>query len=141
MARAFVAMVPPRDVLDAVGKLSWRAAHRPAKLALPRVIAPRWTTRAQWHLTVQFLGQGVDLDAAAAAMATVGAEAAPVRLGRVGGFPSERRANVLWVGVIEGARELTAIAAAVNEAMTPVVGAPDARHQHILQCLDRCRAG
>jgi 2'-5' RNA ligase len=129
-ARAFVAIVPSRAALDAVGKVSWRAAHRPAEAALPRLIGPRWTTREKWHLTLQFLGTRVDLDAAAAALATVRAAPARVRLGGIGGFPSERRANVVWVGVIEGAAEVTALAAAVNAALSPVVGATDEREYH-----------
>jgi len=123
MARAFVAIVPSRAALDAVGKVSWRAAHRPAEVALPRLLGRRWTTRDKWHLTLQFLGTRVDLDAAAAALATVRGAPARVRLGGLGGFPSARRANVLWIGVIDGAGAVTALAATVNAAMAPVVGA------------------
>jgi 2'-5' RNA ligase len=129
-ARAFVAIVPSKAALDAVGKVSWRATHRPAEAGLPRLIGPRWTTREKWHLTLQFLGTRVDLDAAAAALATVRGAPARVRLGGIGGFPSERRANVLWVGVIEGAAGVTALAAAVNLAMAPAVGAADERDYH-----------
>ena len=93
MARAFVAVVPPRGVLDAVRKVSWRAVHRPAEMALPRLLSPRWTTREQWHLTLQFLGNRVDLDEVATALATVRAAPVRVRLGGIGGFPSERRAE------------------------------------------------
>jgi 2'-5' RNA ligase len=130
MARAFVAIVPPRDALDAVGKVSWRCAHRPAELGLPRLLGPRWTTREQWHLTLKFLGNGVDLDAAATALASVRDAPVRVRLGGIGGFPSARRANVLWVGVIEGASAVTSLAAAVNEAMDPVVGPAETREYH-----------
>jgi len=135
MARAFVAIVPPHDVLDAVSKCSWRAMHRPTELALPRLLGPRWTTREHWHLTLQFLGNGVDLDAAAAALAAVRGDSAHVRLGGLGGFPSERRATVVWLGVVEGARELSALAAIVKEATAPVVGVKDAAgreyHPHL----------
>ena len=43
--RLFVAVWPPREVLDVVG-------------ALPRARQPgvRWTTRDQWHITLRFLG-------------------------------------------------------------------------------------
>ena len=129
MARAFVAIVPPRDVLDAVGKISWRASHRPAELALPRLLGPRWTTRAQWHLTLQFLGTRVDLDAAASALAAVRESSVRVRLGGIGAFPTARRANVLWLGVIEGASQLKALAGAVNEAMVEVAPA-ETREYH-----------
>jgi 2'-5' RNA ligase len=133
VARAFVAVVPPRDVLDAVGKVSWCAVHRPRELALPRLMSPRWTTRDQWHLTLQFLGTRVDLDAAAASLQDVRADALTARLGGIGGFPSAKRANVLWIGAIEGARALGALAASVTEAMAPIAGAPDALpfHPHL----------
>lgn len=133
MSRAFVAIVPPRDVLDAVGRVSWNARHRPKELALPRLLGPRWITRDKWHLTLQFLGTHVDLDGAAAALATVHAAPARVRLGGVGGFPSERRANVVWVGVIEGAAALGPIATAVREALAPVVSQSDEHgfHPHL----------
>jgi RNA 2',3'-cyclic 3'-phosphodiesterase len=141
VARAFVAVVPPRDVLDAVGQVSWRAAHRPSELSLPRLLGPRWTKPEQWHLTLQFLGNGVDLDAAAAALATVRVAAAAVRLGGVGGFPTEKRATVVWVGVREGARELSTLAAAVKAAMLPVVPEPDAREYHPHLTLARLARG
>jgi 2'-5' RNA ligase len=141
VARAFVAVVPPRDVLDAVGKVSWRAAHRPSELELPRLLGPRWTTRDQWHLTLQFLGNGVDLDAAATALANVRGAAAAVRLGGIGGFPAEKRATVVWVGAREGARGLSALAAAVKEAMLPVVSEPEAREYHPHLTLARLARG
>ncbi|HEX4493702.1 MAG TPA: RNA 2',3'-cyclic phosphodiesterase [Acidimicrobiia bacterium] len=133
MARAFVAVVPPREVLDAVGKVSWRAMHRPRELALPRLMSPRWTTRDQWHLTLQFLGTRVDLDEAAALLRGVRAEPPTMRLGGLGGFPSAKRANVLWVGAVEGARELRVLAASVADVMTPLAGDPDALpfHPHL----------
>jgi 2'-5' RNA ligase len=130
MARAFVAIVPSRAALDAVGKVSWLAAHRPDEAALPRLLGPRWTTREKWHITLQFLGTHVDLDAAAAALATVRGVPARVRLGGLGGFPSARRANVLWIGVIDGAGEVTALAATVKAAMVRVVGADEEREHH-----------
>ena len=47
--RLFVAVVPPDDVLDALAML-----RRPP---LPGI---RWTTRAQWHITLRFLGEVPD---------------------------------------------------------------------------------
>jgi 2'-5' RNA ligase len=133
LARAFVAIVPPHDVLDAVGKLSWRVVHQPRELALPRLFAPRYTLREQWHLTVQFLGTRVDLDAAAALLTTVRADTVRVRLGGLGGFPSEKRANVLWLGVVDGRRELARVAAVVAATMAPLVGETEALpfHPHL----------
>lgn len=129
MARGFVAIVPSRPALDAVGKLSRLAAHRPKEIALPRLIGARSTTRAQWHLTLQFLGTRVDLDAAAAALTTVRGAAARVRLGGIGGFPSDRHANVVWLGVIEGADALSALASGVSDAMAPLLDVREADDQ------------
>ena len=44
--RLFVAVTPPEDVLTLVGALS-----------RPGVVGMRWTTRAQWHVTLRFLGR------------------------------------------------------------------------------------
>ncbi len=60
MARLFVAVWPPADVLDAV-----------AALARPPVDGLRWTGRAQWHVTLRFLGT-VDDEGAAAVVAALG---------------------------------------------------------------------
>ena len=57
MTRAFVAVRLPDAVLDAV-------AHRLAELSVPG----RRTTRDQWHLTLQFLGDDADVDAVVAAL-------------------------------------------------------------------------
>src|SRR3954454_22716335 len=102
MARAFVAARLPGAVLDAV-------AERLSRLSVPG----RMTTRDQWHLTLQFLGNDVDLDAVASALAGLHAPRGRVRLGGAGAFPDGRRARVLWLGLSEGADLLARIADAV----------------------------
>jgi len=57
--RLFVAVWPPADVVDLL-----------AAMARPQVDGVRWTTRAQWHVTLRFLGQ-VALDEATAAFARI----------------------------------------------------------------------
>jgi RNA 2',3'-cyclic 3'-phosphodiesterase len=59
VARLFVAVWPPAEVLDRLE-------------ALPRVelAGCRWTIRAQWHVTLRFLGEA-DPDVAAEALATL----------------------------------------------------------------------
>jgi 2'-5' RNA ligase len=44
--RLFVAATPPKDVLSLV-----------EALPRPGVVGVRWTTRAQWHVTLRFLGR------------------------------------------------------------------------------------
>jgi len=102
LTRAFVAVQLPAAVLDAVGE-------RTAGVAVPG----RRTTRDQWHLTLQFLGNRADVDAVADAL--VGIDPAPgeVRMGGTGAFPRDSRGTVLWLGVSDGAEWLAQVADAV----------------------------
>ena len=95
LRRGFLAVVPPPEVLDAVER-------RAAPVRNMRV-GPRWTTRDQWHLTVQFLGAVPDVDLLGKAVADAVRELEPfaVQVGGGGGFPSERRCRVLWLGIRE----------------------------------------
>ncbi|MEO6468870.1 MAG: RNA 2',3'-cyclic phosphodiesterase, partial [Acidimicrobiia bacterium] len=61
----------------------------------------RWTRRDQWHVTVQYFGKVESandlIGALAGPLANV---AAPVvQISGAGGFPSPRRAAVVWLGV------------------------------------------
>jgi 2'-5' RNA ligase len=73
VTRAFVAIKPPEPVLDVVeefvGSLDLRDTKR--------------TTRAQWHITVQFLGNHADVDAVVAALDELETQSASIQL--VGG--------------------------------------------------------
>jgi len=132
MARAFVAVVPPGEVLDAVEAVVARArAHVPGA---------RWTTRDKWHLTLQFLGEGVDLDAAAEAMDEPAVERESVRLGGGGAFPGVRRGTVLWIGVACGGGMLAKLAESVGGAMSPIGFEPDGRPFRPHVTLARLRA-
>ena len=93
LGRGFVAVVPPDDVLDAVDA---------AATAIEVPSTARRTTRSQWHLTLQFLGNRVDFAAVAAALEPLAVRGSVVQLGAAGAFPSERRGRVLWLGVSEG---------------------------------------
>ncbi len=109
LARAFVAIVPPARVLDAM-----EAALAPLR-AMPGV---RWTSRAHWHLTLRFLGPVPDVEAlsAAATVAFAGASPPTVALGGLGAFPFARRATVVWVGVTSGEDGLADLAARADQA-------------------------
>jgi RNA 2',3'-cyclic 3'-phosphodiesterase len=125
MARAFVAVRPPDPVLADVGATVERVRDR--------LTGARWTTPDQWHLTVQFLGNRVDLDAVAGALSALRVPDGDVRLGGGGAFPSERRAKVLWLGVVEGAALLTGLAGAVGALLAPLGHEPEDRpfHAHL----------
>ena len=103
-ARLFVTAWPPDDVRDALGAL-----ERPDE---PGV---RYTTRAQWHVTLRFLGT-VAVDAAVDALGRVDATACEAVLG-----PAVARMNRdLVVVPVAG---LDALAAAVRRA-TEGLGEP-----------------
>jgi 2'-5' RNA ligase len=110
IGRAFIAVVPPVDVLDAI-----EAGVAPLRSTRP---GARWTSREQWHITAQFLGRVAETDELLAALR--GALEAPpafsLRLGGAGAFPNPRRASVVWVGVRDGEEALASVAGAVHAA-------------------------
>ena len=120
MTRAFVAVVPPPAVLDAVGNVLGR-------LEVP---GARITRRDQWHLTLQFLGNRVELEPVVEALGALALRPAPVQLGDFGGFPKERRARVLWLGVLEGGPFLAQLVAAVGALLGPLGYPPEERDYH-----------
>ncbi len=130
MSRAFVAVVPPVDVLDAVADA----------LGEPDVPGARFTGRAQRHLTLQFLGNRVELDPVADALGAIAVRAGPVRLGGFGAFPSERRGRVLWLGVDEGTALLAQLAAAVGALLGPLGYPAEDRDYHPHLTLARWKA-
>ena len=109
--RTFVAVVPPRDVLD-------RMAGYLDRL---RPLAPssyKWAPRAQLHVTLRFLGESsrTQADAVAEALGKLKADAFEISLNRAGGFPRLDRPRVLWIGGVSGTQNLAALAAKVEEA-------------------------
>lgn len=114
LARGFLAIVPPDEVLQAVEDLLGREGVFDPSL--------RWTTRTQWHATLQFLGRVADVDAVVDAVGPAASTIVPpsVRLGGAGAFPKTRRGTVLWLGFCEGAGALAGLAAAVAGATATV---------------------
>jgi RNA 2',3'-cyclic 3'-phosphodiesterase len=129
--RAFVAAVPPDDVLDAVDAAV-------SGVELPSTA--RRTTRPQWHLTLQFLGNRVDFDAVAGALEALAVRGGAVCLGAAGAFPSERRGRTLWVGVSEGDALLSQLAASVGALLGPIGYPPEERPYHAHLTLARLKA-
>ena len=129
MTRAFVAVRVPESVLDAVDE-------RLADLAVPG----RRTTRAQWHLTLQFLGDGADIDEVAAALEGIAGAPGQARVGGAGAFPDARRALVLWLGLAEGSALLARLAEAVGERLAPLGYEVDPRPFQPHLTLARLRA-
>lgn len=122
MTRAFVAVVPPADVLDAVEEVLAGTG------GLPEGAKP--TRREQWHLTLQFLGNRADVDAVGGALAALAVAPGRLALGGGGAFPSARRGRVLWIGLRMGAEWLAQVAAAVGALLAPLGHEPEARPYH-----------
>src|SRR4051795_5671978 len=86
MTRAFVAVRLPDAVLDAL-----------EELVSGLDISGRPTTRDQWHLTLQFLGDDVDVGPVVSALEGIDVAGGRVRLGGAGAFHAVDAANVLWL--------------------------------------------
>jgi 2'-5' RNA ligase len=115
LRRGFVALVPPAEVLDHV-----EMAVAPLREEFPRL---RWTPRAQWHLTLQFLGPVHDVDALVDAV-RAGVSGIPpftARLRGGGAFAKSSVATVLWLGAAEGGDAMGALAGAVMD-VTALLG-------------------
>ena len=108
--RAFVAVVPPPEVLAAV-----------ALLSVPDD-GLRWSRPEQRHVTLQFLGRVDDVDALTESVTESVRRIAPftLALGGAGAFPSPRRASVVWLGVSTGAEELAELAGAIAMGTAPL---------------------
>ncbi len=124
-----MAVSVPDAVLDAV-------AERAAAIDVPG----RRTTREQWHLTLQFLGNRVDVDGVIDALRGVDAAAGSVRLGGGGAFPRAARGTVLWLGVAEGGEVLAQLADAVMRRTEPLGYERESRPYRAHLTLARCRA-
>jgi RNA 2',3'-cyclic 3'-phosphodiesterase len=121
LRRGFVALVPPADVLDHV-----EAAVAPLRAEFPVL---RWMPRAQWHVTLQFLGRVADTEPVIAALrgAVADTEEFVARMGGGGAFARSRSGTVLWLGVTEGRDAMAALAGALVRATEPLGFAPEDR--------------
>jgi 2'-5' RNA ligase len=93
--RAFIAVNLPREE-----RAQLHAALAPLREQVPLV---RWLNPDALHITLKFLGdiEGSDLDRIRVTIDETVANHAPltVALAGLGGFPSLRRANIVWIGV------------------------------------------
>lgn len=116
MRRAFLAIVPPEEVLDAIDRLLERS--RKSMFA--------WTRRDQWHITLQFYGRVDAPDTLREGIAAAAAASRPARLVLRGGgaFPNPRKAQVFWLGV-DGTDALIDLHATVAAATRDFIGRRD----------------
>ncbi|MDQ2952442.1 MAG: RNA 2',3'-cyclic phosphodiesterase [Chloroflexota bacterium] len=108
--RLFVAIPLPTDVAVE------------ASTALPEIPALRRVRPEHLHITLAFLGAVADerLDDVIAATRTAAAAHQPftVTLEGVGRFPESGEPRVVWMGIVQGARESSNLAAALRRALT-----------------------
>lgn len=109
-------------------------------------VAAAWVPPERMHLTLQFLGDDVDdadLHKICVAVDEAAATVPPFRIecGGVGVFPDARRPRVAWLGVREGAAELTALHAALAARLEPLGFPPEARGYRPHLTLGRFRGG
>lgn len=91
----FVALVPPDDAVEDLEEFV-----RPRQEAGPEL---RWTTPAQWHLTLAFFGEVAErhLDDLLDRLARAASRRTPtqLRVAGAGAFPDPTRAKVIWAGI------------------------------------------
>jgi 2'-5' RNA ligase len=109
--RSFIAVAVPPESAESI-----RAAQDKLKVAGPQI---KWVNPDSFHITLKFLG-GVEPERLKATWQSVsealaGARPFTMRFRGVGAFPSASRARVVWVGISEGADELTEIAKRVEQ--------------------------
>ena len=125
--RLFVAIEPPDLVRRRLGAMQERlraAAGRNAGDV-------KWVPVENVHLTLQFLGgvpeERVEPVKAAVAAAASGADPFHLELRGAGGFPSARRARVLWAGVGGDTGPLAALVSALGQRLAPLGFPPEER--------------
>jgi RNA 2',3'-cyclic 3'-phosphodiesterase len=117
VTRAFVAIRPPDDVLDAI-------AARTAGLDFGDA---RRTAREQWHLTLQFLGDSADPDAVATALSGLSTVRSAIRLSTIGPLGNPKRSMICACHVSEGGEWVRSLAAEVNARLAPLGHEPEHR--------------
>jgi 2'-5' RNA ligase len=129
VTRAFVAICPPEAALDAV-------EARTAAVAVP---GARRSPRAQWHITVEFLGNTADIDVVVGALRDLQTAPAMVELvgaGAVGG--TRNRGTVFALGA-RPLDWLTALADEVAGRLLPLGYERDHKTYLPHLTLARCR--
>ena len=121
--RLFVAVLVPDDLRPALAAAQERLRAAGA--------AVKWVAPGNFHFTLKFLGEVPDgrVQDIEAALAKIqpGFGAITLTLRGLGAFPTTRRPRVLWAGVTAGAEPMQRLAGGVEQALTPLGFAREAR--------------
>jgi 2'-5' RNA ligase len=102
-----------------------------------------WVSQENLHLTLQFLGEIPDAqipDVSAVVDQVVTAhQPFPVRVRGLGAFPSCSRPGTLWLGITDGAPQLSRLAASLASALVPLGFRKERRRFHPHLTLGRVR--
>ncbi len=122
--RLFVAVDVPDALRDAIES----EVVEPLR---DRVPGARWTRPEGRHLTLKFLGNVDDEKVSGVAEVVRAAVAAhapfDASFSEIGGFPNLRRPRVLWIGIGNGAEEMSSLAGDVESALEPLGFEPEGR--------------
>jgi 2'-5' RNA ligase len=118
-------------VLDAI-------EARMAEVSLPD--GARRTPREQWHVTVQFFGNEVDVDAVVGALSGVAVGSHEVSLSGAGTLPPERRSKYLVLFLREGEEWMQRLADEVAACVAPLGIQREGRAFTPHLTLARCKA-
>ena len=125
--RLFAALDPPDLVRRRLA--GWQADLR--RSAGRHADAVRWTPADRLHVTLKFLGAVPEerLDAVREAIAGAAAGSRPLRLEvrGAGGFPSSRRARVIWLGLSGDPGGLAELAGELGRRLAPMGFAVEGR--------------
>lgn len=96
-----------------------------------KAVNARWIDLENQHITLKFLGSTPedrrdDIERTCS-MVAASHESAPVRLTHTGGFPSQTRVRVLWVGIDDPQGLLSRAASDLDQVFEPLGYAPEGR--------------
>lgn len=113
-------VTPPDSLVEAVRRLRIGADKREMEFD--------WSPAANYHVTLNFLGQTEKLSEIAHTVSKIALGAAPFEtsLKGFGGFPDEHHMRVLWCGV-RLSRELAQLQSDLTEALSSLGFAPEER--------------
>lgn len=134
--RVFVAIFPPPNVQEKL------ALHR--NLVAERANV-RWVPAENIHLTLKFLGDVPEdnLEEINLVLSTIAGRHEPfmVRHRGLSGFPTQKKARILWVGVEKGSANLSSLARDLDDSLGSIGFAPEKKPHVAHATIGRVRKG